>query len=126
MTEAKTAPDGAPTEDTTPETTTPAKRRRTVPDDVALLSKPGPKPRLPTARERHPLTTSAMRTFKLVRTQDETGISGTGVVAEGVEFSNGWCAMSWLTAMHSVAVYPNVRAVEAIHGHNGRTRVVFD
>jgi hypothetical protein len=61
-----------------------------------------------------------------VRTQDETGISGTGVVAEGVEFSNGWCAMSWLTAMHSVAVYPNVRAVEAIHGHNGRTRVVFD
>lgn len=98
-------------------------RRR---DIDALLRKPGPKPRLPTVAERHPLTTSNTRTFKLVRTQDETGISGTGVVAEGIEFTNGWCALSWLTAMHSVAVYPNVRAVEAIHGHNGRTKVLFD
>jgi len=91
-----------------------------------VLRKPGPKPRLPTVAERNPLTTSNTRTFKLVRVQDETGISGTGVVAEGIEFTNGWCALSWLTAMHSVAVYPNVRAVQAIHGHNNRTRVVFD
>jgi hypothetical protein len=34
--------------------------------------------------------------------------------------------MCWLTAMHSVAVYPNVRQLEAIHGHNGRARIVFD
>jgi hypothetical protein len=93
---------------------------------AALLTKPGPKRKLPTVSERNPLTTSACRTFKLVRVQDETGISGTGVVAEGIEFTNGWCAMSWLTAMHSVAVYPNAKALEAIHGHNGRTRLVFD
>jgi hypothetical protein len=47
------------------------------------------------------------------------------VVAEGIEFSNGYCAMSWLTPMHSVAVYPNIRQLEAIHGHNGRARIVF-
>jgi hypothetical protein len=63
--------------------------------------------------------------FQLVRDDDETGISGTGVVAEGIEFSNGYCAMSWLTPMHSVAVYPNIRQLEAIHGHNGRARIVF-
>jgi hypothetical protein len=79
----------------------------------------------PTVRERNPLTTSRARAFHLVRDDDETGISGTGVVAEGVEFSNGFCAMSWLTSQHSVAVYPNVKALEAIHGHNGRTRVVW-
>ena len=80
----------------------------------------------PTVRQVNPLTDPRGRKFKLVRDDDGTGISGTGVVAEGIEFSNGMCAMCWLTAMHSVAVYPNVRQLEAIHGHNGRARVVFD
>lgn len=80
----------------------------------------------PTVREVNPLTASRTRTFKPVRQEDETGISGVGVVAEGIEFSNGMCALCWLTAMHSVAVYPNVRQLEAIHGHNGRTFVKFD
>jgi len=79
----------------------------------------------PTVKEVNPLTASRMRLFHLVRGEDETGISGTGIVAEGVEFSNGMCAMCWLTAMHSVAVYPNIRQLEAIHGHNGRTKVEF-
>lgn len=61
-----------------------------------------------------------------MRIEDESGVSGTGTVAEGMEFSNGMCALSWLTEMHSVAVYPNVKQLEAIHGHNGRTRVVFE
>jgi hypothetical protein len=80
----------------------------------------------PTVREVNPLTASRARTFKLVREDDETGISGTGIVAEGIEFSNGMCAMSWLTAMHSVAIYPNAKQLEAIHGHNGRTKLAFD
>lgn len=72
------------------------------------------------------LSESKIRTFKLVRSQDESGISGVGVVAEGVEFSNGTCAISWLTAMHSAAMYPNAKQLEAIHGHDGKTRLVFD
>jgi hypothetical protein len=80
---------------------------------------------LPTVRQLNPLTDSRARLFRLVRSDDETGISGTGVVAEGVEFSNGMCAMCWLTAMHSVAVYPNIRQLEAIHGHNGRAKVLY-
>jgi len=35
-----------------------------------------------------------MRTFFLERIEDETGISGTGIVAEGVEFSDGQIAMN--------------------------------
>lgn len=79
----------------------------------------------PTVRQVNPLTAARARMFQLVRDEDETGISGTGIVAEGIEFSNGMCALCWLTAMHSVAVYPNIRQLEAIHGHNGRARVVF-
>lgn len=81
------------------------------------------KKKLPTVAESNPLTTSNHRRFLLVRHDDETGISGTGVVAEGVEFSNGWCTMSWLTSMHSVATYLNIKALTAIHGHNGRAVV---
>lgn len=79
----------------------------------------------PTVRQLNPLTAPRARRFNLVRDEDETGISGIGVVAEGVEFSNGMCALCWLTAMHSVAVYPNIRQLEAIHGHNGRARISY-
>lgn len=85
----------------------------------------GVKKPLPTVRERNPLTAPSARLFRLMRDEDETGISGVGCVAEGIEFSNGMCALCWLTAMHSVGVYPNLRQLVAIHGHNGRARVQF-
>ena len=67
-----------------------------------------------------------MRTFHLERKEDATGVSGTGRVAEGVEFSNGWCAMTWLAPHTSVAFYPNLDTLIAIHGHGGATEVVLD
>ena len=66
-----------------------------------------------------------MKVFYLERDVDATGVSGTGRVAEGVEFTNGWCALTWLTAHTSVAYYPSLSELEAIHGHEGRTRTVF-
>jgi len=64
--------------------------------------------------------------FHLERDEDETGVSGTGAVAEGIVFSNGKVVMSWLTEHTSIAVYENMNHLEAIHGHNGKTRVVID
>lgn len=66
-----------------------------------------------------------MRRFYLKRVVDHSGISGTGRVAEGVEFSTGWVALTWLTAVTSMAFYPSLDAVRAIHGHGGATEVVF-
>lgn len=66
-----------------------------------------------------------MRLFELHRDVDSSGVSGTGVVAQGVEFDSGQCAMTWLTEWNSVAVYPDITTLEAIHGHNGNTRVVY-
>lgn len=68
-----------------------------------------------------------MRTFYLEREQDVTGISGTGRVAEGVQFSDGVVAIRWIVGEHrSTVVWPNVEAVEAIHGHGGATRLVWN
>jgi hypothetical protein len=64
--------------------------------------------------------------FHLERDEDETGVSGIGYVAEGIIFSNGKVVLSWLTEATSLAVYENMRHLEAIHGHGGKTRIVLD
>lgn len=66
-----------------------------------------------------------MRRFHLIRDEDTTGISGTGYVAEGVEWADGTCAMRWTTEYRSTAVYNSIGDVEVIHGHEGRTRIVW-
>lgn len=65
------------------------------------------------------------RRFKLQRDEDVHGVSGTGDVAEGVVFSNGYAVMTWLTPLTSVAVYHSIDVLEQIHGHEGRTKVVW-
>lgn len=67
-----------------------------------------------------------MRTFHLNRVVDETGISGTGIVAQGVVFDDGSCALRWLTEHRSTAVYDSVATLEKIHGHGGKTLLMFD
>jgi hypothetical protein len=67
-----------------------------------------------------------MRKFHLQRVEDEGGVSGTGKVAEGVVFSNNWVALTWLTKHTSVAFYMSMNEVKAIHGHGGKTEVVWD
>lgn len=70
-----------------------------------------------------------MRTFYLQRDEDETGISGTGKVAEGVEFSDGTVVIRWQTRgndHHSTVVWDGLDDVVAIHGHNGKTRIVYE
>ncbi len=64
-----------------------------------------------------------MRRFVLNRTEDETGISGIGIVAEGVQFSRGKVALTWLTQYTLIVFYDGMDQVEAIHGHGGKTRI---
>lgn len=72
------------------------------------------------------LSPGGMRRFHLDRTQDATGVSGTGRIAEGVQFHDGQCALKWLTSVNSVAIYPDIYAVNTIHGHDGQTHIVWD
>lgn len=63
--------------------------------------------------------------FVLLRHEDAGGVSGTGRVAEGIEFKNGMCALSFSSPYPHVNTYANVRAVEEVHGHGGKTEVIF-
>lgn len=66
-----------------------------------------------------------MRTFELHRDVDASGVSGEGLVAEGVRFTDGTCALRWLTDTASTAIYDSAADLIAIHGHNGATRMVW-
>ena len=70
-----------------------------------------------------------MKEFYLQRIEDESGVSGTGKVAQGIIFDNGKVALSWISDntsvdASSVAVYDSIKDVKTIHGHNGKTKVV--
>lgn len=68
-----------------------------------------------------------MRIFRLNRIEDETGVSGTGVVAEGIQFTDGTCVLSWLTEVSSIAaIYDSIDTVDQIHGHGGKTVIEWD
>jgi len=65
------------------------------------------------------------RVFRLIRTEDVSGVSGTGIVADGVVFPDGVTVLRWRTVGGSTAIYDSVESVERIHGHDGSTRLVW-
>jgi hypothetical protein len=67
------------------------------------------------------LQPGGIQTFFLYRWEDVSGVSGTGVVAEGVRFGNGKCAVTWRGAVKSVTVYDSVEELVRIHLHGGKT-----
>lgn len=68
------------------------------------------------------------KAFVLQRDEDITGVSGTGIVAWGVEFPDGVVALRWKSEWPTSVVFHDrgMEAVEAVHGHGGKTRVVWD
>lgn len=66
-----------------------------------------------------------VRRFQLHRSVDETGVSGTGLVAEGAQFCDGRCVIRWTVDVNSTAVYDSLHDVVKIHGHGGKTQVVW-
>jgi len=63
----------------------------------------------------------------LQRDADATGVSGTGIVAEGVEFSDGVVCLHWIGAWPSSVVHyeRGMDSVLHVHGHDGQTRVIW-
>lgn len=76
-----------------------------------------------------PIFRPKLRRFRLERTEDVSGSSGTGTVAEGVEYGpGGKVALFWApgaAGAQSVGLYDRIEDVVLIHGHDGRTAVVY-
>lgn len=68
----------------------------------------------------------SFRRFHLYRHQDATGVSGTGVVAEGIQFQDNHVTMRWcVNPARSTTTYDNHDDVTTIHGHDGKTEIIW-
>ncbi len=61
--------------------------------------------------------------YSLERDEDVSGVSGTGRVADVVEFPNGKVVVAFRSEIPSVIVYDSLDDVRTIHGHDGKTRL---
>jgi hypothetical protein len=64
--------------------------------------------------------------FVLRRTEDVTGVSGTGIVADGALFpaaGQSKAVVRWRGDRGSTVVWDRIQHVKEIHGHDGRTTV---
>lgn len=67
-----------------------------------------------------------LRRWHLFRISDATGMSGEGVVASGVMFHDGTVAYKWRTDPSTVQFAECIDDVIEIHGHGGKTKVVWE
>ncbi len=68
-----------------------------------------------------------MKKFYLLRHEDVNGLSGTGVVAEGVLFDFGMGSLNWLTDEPTVTVFTRgYKGIRKLHGHNDKTEIVVE
>ena len=61
----------------------------------------------------------------LRRYKDTSGVSGTGSVAEIFEATDGAVAIRWRGDRPSWGIWPDIRDLEAIHGHEGDSVVEY-
>lgn len=77
-----------------------------------------------------------MTTFKLFRKEDLTGTSGVGHVASGTILGNGHACVHWVVpanladgsqrVIETYTVFKSWQDCILLHGHGGRTVLVFD
>jgi len=65
-----------------------------------------------------------VRRFRLIRDVDVSGISGTGEVAEGVEFTAGEAVVRWHGDTPSIVFWSGgEQHMMRVHGHGGYTHI---
>ena len=66
-----------------------------------------------------------MRRFVLERTTDVSGVSGTGIVVEGIEFTDKTVAIRWTTEYRSTTIWSSIYEMMKVHGHDGATTLIW-
>ncbi len=64
-----------------------------------------------------------LRRFVLIRHLDVSGVSGEGIVAEGVRFTDGSTVLHWRRAPGATAFFASIGDMLSVHGHGGSTQV---
>lgn len=62
-----------------------------------------------------------LRLFRITRIGDSSGLIE--VAAEGVHFSDGTCAVRWMSDRRCTTIYNRIDALVALHSEGGRARI---
>lgn len=65
-----------------------------------------------------------LRQFYLNRTEDISGVSGTGIIGHGVILPSGRVVMEWTTKYKSIAIYDSINEIQVLHAHKG-TELIY-
>lgn len=68
---------------------------------------------------------TAVRLFHLQRDRDVTGMSGTGVVADGALWPDCTVSIRWRGDRPSTVTWNSIDHAEQVHGHGGLTRIIW-
>jgi hypothetical protein len=65
-------------------------------------------------------------TFVLNRSEDKTGLSGTGIVADGVLFPNGKVVVCWRGDKSSIVIWNNIDEMKKVSCTHSTTSLIWD
>lgn len=71
------------------------------------------------------LECSKPKLFKLIRNNDISGISGTGLVAYGCEFQYNFIVLFWIGSINSMTFHTSMSNIEHIHCHSGLSFIQY-
>ena len=66
-----------------------------------------------------------IRPFSLKRLEDETGVSGTGMVAYGAVLPSGKVIIEWTTENKTIEMFKDIDEMIRLHGHGGKTQIEY-
>jgi hypothetical protein len=101
------------------------RRRRALTVAMDEISgRPATMLRAPSRRHLQVAAATGPRRFHLIRLVDVSGVSGIGVVAEGIEWSDGTVTLHWIGRYPTTTVWQDgIDALLTIHGHDGATTI---
>jgi len=74
------------------------------------------------------LCAQGIRTFTVCRINDESGVSGTGIVIEGITLATGQCVVHWLYPIPrgSIAIFDSISDFATVHikPHPGNETII--
>lgn len=61
--------------------------------------------------------------FVIIRETDNTGISGIGIVADGVQFKNGKCVLCWRGKIQTIVIHENIKSVMQLSCSHSKSKI---
>ena len=67
-----------------------------------------------------------IETFTVCRQNDESGVSGTGVIIEGVQYATGQVVLHWLTPVPrgSIAIFESLNDFKKVNPHPDNKTII--